>query len=61
VPKPATAESRLSAPTPGGIDTDMLADVEADKAAPEDVAQRILAATAAGHLSSHRPRRIGRG
>jgi NAD(P)-dependent dehydrogenase (short-subunit alcohol dehydrogenase family) len=33
---------------PGGIDTDMLAGVEADKAAPELVATRIIAALAAG-------------
>jgi NAD(P)-dependent dehydrogenase (short-subunit alcohol dehydrogenase family) len=33
---------------PGGIDTDMLAGVEAEKAAPEVVAQRIVAALAAG-------------
>lgn len=33
---------------PGGIDTDMLAGVEADKAPPEIVAQRILTALAAG-------------
>ena len=33
---------------PGGIDTDMLAGVEADKAAPELVAMRIIAALAAG-------------
>jgi NAD(P)-dependent dehydrogenase (short-subunit alcohol dehydrogenase family) len=33
---------------PGGIDTDMLAGVEADKAAPETVAARIVAALAAG-------------
>lgn len=33
---------------PGGIDTDMLAGVDADKAAPEAVAQRIVAALAAG-------------
>lgn len=33
---------------PGGIDTEMLAGVEADKAAPEDVARRILAAATAG-------------
>jgi NAD(P)-dependent dehydrogenase (short-subunit alcohol dehydrogenase family) len=33
---------------PGGIDTDMLAGVEADKAAPELVAMRIVAALAAG-------------
>jgi NAD(P)-dependent dehydrogenase (short-subunit alcohol dehydrogenase family) len=33
---------------PGGIDTDMLAGVEADKAPPEVVAQRIVAALAAG-------------
>jgi len=32
---------------PGGIDTDMLAGVEADKAAPEIVAKRIVAALAA--------------
>lgn len=32
---------------PGGIDTDMLAGVEADKAAPELVAMRIIAALAA--------------
>ncbi|TDU88027.1 short-subunit dehydrogenase [Kribbella voronezhensis] len=33
---------------PGGIDTDMLAGVEADKAAPEEVARRIVAGIAAG-------------
>jgi NAD(P)-dependent dehydrogenase (short-subunit alcohol dehydrogenase family) len=33
---------------PGGIDTDMLAGVEAEKAPPEVVAQRIVAALAAG-------------
>lgn len=33
---------------PGGIDTDMLAGVDADKAAPEVVAERIVAAIAAG-------------
>src|SRR5262249_62217825 len=33
---------------PGGIDTDMLAGVEADKAAPELFATRIVAALAAG-------------
>lgn len=33
---------------PGGIDTDMLAGVEAEKARPEVVAQRIIAALAAG-------------
>jgi NAD(P)-dependent dehydrogenase (short-subunit alcohol dehydrogenase family) len=33
---------------PGGIDTDMLAGVEIDKAAPEVVAQRIVAGLAAG-------------
>jgi NAD(P)-dependent dehydrogenase (short-subunit alcohol dehydrogenase family) len=33
---------------PGGIDTDMLAGVEAEKAAPELVATRIVAALAAG-------------
>jgi len=33
---------------PGGIDTDMLAGVEVDKAAPEVVAQRIVAGLAAG-------------
>jgi NAD(P)-dependent dehydrogenase (short-subunit alcohol dehydrogenase family) len=33
---------------PGGIDTDMLAGVEADKAPPEVVAERIIAALAAG-------------
>ena len=33
---------------PGGIDTDMLAGVEADKAPPEVVAQRIVASLAAG-------------
>jgi NAD(P)-dependent dehydrogenase (short-subunit alcohol dehydrogenase family) len=33
---------------PGGIDTDMLAGVEADKAAPEEVARRIVAAVASG-------------
>lgn len=33
---------------PGGIDTDMLAGVEADKAAPEVVAGRIVAGVAAG-------------
>ena len=32
---------------PGGIDTDMLAGVEADKAAPELVAERIIAALSA--------------
>jgi NAD(P)-dependent dehydrogenase (short-subunit alcohol dehydrogenase family) len=32
---------------PGGIDTDMLAGVEGDKAAPELVAMRIIAALAA--------------
>ena len=34
---------------PGGIDTDRLAGVEADKAPPEVVAQRIVAALGAGH------------
>ena len=34
---------------PGGIDTDMLAGVEADKAPTEVVAQRIVAALGAGH------------
>jgi len=33
---------------PGGIDTDMLAGVEIEKAAPEVVAQRIVAGLAAG-------------
>ena len=33
---------------PGGIDTDMLAGVEADKADPADVARRIVAGIAAG-------------
>ncbi len=33
---------------PGGIDTDMLAGVEADKAAPELVAERIVSGLAAG-------------
>jgi NAD(P)-dependent dehydrogenase (short-subunit alcohol dehydrogenase family) len=33
---------------PGGIDTDMLAGVDADKAAPEEVARRIVAGIAAG-------------
>jgi short-subunit dehydrogenase len=33
---------------PGGIDTDMLAGVEADKASPQVVARRIVAALAAG-------------
>lgn len=33
---------------PGGIDTDMLAGVEADKAPPEVVAERIVASLAAG-------------
>ncbi|WP_261564426.1 SDR family NAD(P)-dependent oxidoreductase [Frankia gtarii] len=33
---------------PGGIDTDMLAGVDADKAAPEVVAERIIAGVAAG-------------
>ena len=33
---------------PGGIDTDMLAGVEAAKAAPEVVAARVVAALAAG-------------
>ena len=33
---------------PGGIDTDMLAGVEAEKAAPEVVAHRIVAALAVG-------------
>jgi NAD(P)-dependent dehydrogenase (short-subunit alcohol dehydrogenase family) len=33
---------------PGGIDTDMLAGVEAVKAAPDDVARRVIAAIAAG-------------
>jgi NAD(P)-dependent dehydrogenase (short-subunit alcohol dehydrogenase family) len=33
----------------GGIDTDMLAGVEADKASPESVAARIVAGIAAGH------------
>ena len=33
---------------PGGIDTDMLAGVQAEKAPPETVAQRIVAALAAG-------------
>src|SRR5215472_13077774 len=33
---------------PGGIDTDMLAGVDAEKAPPEVVAQRIIAALAAG-------------
>jgi len=35
---------------PAGIDTDMLAGVEADKAAPELVAMRIVAALAAGEI-----------
>jgi NAD(P)-dependent dehydrogenase (short-subunit alcohol dehydrogenase family) len=34
---------------PGGIDTDMLAGVDADKAAPELVAERIVAGVAAGN------------
>ena len=34
---------------PGGIDTDMLAGVEAPKAPPETVAERIIASLAAGH------------
>jgi len=34
---------------PGGIDTDMLAGVEAPKAPPETVAGRIIASLAAGH------------
>lgn len=34
---------------PGGIDTDMLAGVDAPKAAPEDVAAAILDGVAAGH------------
>ncbi len=34
---------------PGGIDTDMLAGVDADKAAPELVAARIVAGITAGH------------
>jgi NAD(P)-dependent dehydrogenase (short-subunit alcohol dehydrogenase family) len=33
---------------PGGIDTDMLAGVDAEKAAPEEVARRIVAGIAAG-------------
>lgn len=33
---------------PGGIDTDMLAGVEADKADPDEVARRVVAALAAG-------------
>jgi NAD(P)-dependent dehydrogenase (short-subunit alcohol dehydrogenase family) len=33
---------------PGGIDTDMLAGVEADKAPPEIVARRIVSAVAGG-------------
>jgi len=33
---------------PGGIDIDMLAGVEADKAKPETVARRVVAALAAG-------------
>lgn len=33
---------------PGGIDTDMLAGVDADKAAPETVAARVVAGTVAG-------------
>ncbi|WP_045877270.1 hypothetical protein [Pseudofrankia sp. DC12] len=33
---------------PGGIDTDMLAGAEADKAAPETVAERIVAGLIAG-------------
>ncbi|WP_322754768.1 hypothetical protein [Frankia sp. Cas3] len=33
---------------PGGIDTDMLAGVDADKAAPEIVAERIVAGVVAG-------------
>jgi NAD(P)-dependent dehydrogenase (short-subunit alcohol dehydrogenase family) len=33
---------------PGGIDTDMLAGVDADKAAPDEVARRIVAGIAAG-------------
>jgi hypothetical protein len=33
---------------PGGIDTDMLAGVEADKAPPEVVAEPIIAGLAAG-------------
>jgi NAD(P)-dependent dehydrogenase (short-subunit alcohol dehydrogenase family) len=36
---------------PGGIDTDMLAGVEADKAPPEVVAGRIIAALAAGRTT----------
>jgi hypothetical protein len=34
---------------PGGIDTDMLAGVDAPKAPPEIVAERIIAGLAAGH------------
>jgi NAD(P)-dependent dehydrogenase (short-subunit alcohol dehydrogenase family) len=34
---------------PGGIDTDMLAGVEADKAPPKVVAERIITSLAAGH------------
>ena len=37
---------------PGGIDTDMLAGVEVDKAAPELVATRIVAALAAGETAA---------
>lgn len=36
---------------PGGIDTDMLAGVDADKAPPEVVAKRIVAALAAGQAT----------
>lgn len=35
---------------PGGIDTDMLAGVEAEKAPPQQVASRIVSALAAGEL-----------
>ena len=37
---------------PGGIDTDMLAGVEADKASPELVAQRVITALAAGESTA---------
>ena len=36
---------------PGGIDTEMLTGVDAPKAPPEIVAQRIIAALAAGHTT----------
>jgi NAD(P)-dependent dehydrogenase (short-subunit alcohol dehydrogenase family) len=45
---------------PGGIDTDMLAGVEIDKAAPEVVARRIVAGLAAGRDRGVPRRRVGR-